>query len=175
MELPKQKEENHIAKVEGPEAMRELASWRAREYVKYEKDRQWYVVFFVFLAIMVGLSIWPMKNILMAFTFILAAAIYLLYSKKEPREIDIKILESGLQVDDTFYDFEELKSFWIFYNNPPSDAYLSIKRKSKYLPTLEIPIEDYDPVAIREVLIEKLKEKKQNEELSNIITRILKI
>ena len=151
-----------------------LYSWKTKEYIKYDKTKNWYIMGGIVLVFLVAVSFWPMKNPIMGLTFVLAAAVYLLYAKREPRIIGVKLHHGGILVDDTFYDYEEMESFWIFYNTS-EDAYVSIRRHNSYLPYIQIPLGAADPSKVRNILLNYIDEKKQKEEIANVIEKIFKI
>ena len=80
----------------------------------------------------------------------------------------------GIEADGIFYDYDTMRSFWIFYNDPPKDSFLSVQRTQKYLPYLELPLGDTDPVSLRKNLLKFLKERKHEEGLANLVEKLIK-
>jgi hypothetical protein len=138
----------------------EKIEWTAAEFVEYKKDKRW---FFYAGLITIGLIIIAIliKNFLLAVIVLLAAVTVYIYSVKEPRKIIFSISGQGIQIDKQIYDFENLKSFWIFYNSEIKE--LSIRSKKAIMPYIKIPLGKQDPVEVRELLLKFLPEKKHQE------------
>jgi len=92
------------------------------------------------------------------------------YTLKKPREVRISITPRGVNTGYTLYEFDNLKSFWIFYD-PPEVKELSLRSKKILMPYVKIPLGDKNPVKIREMLIQYLPEKKQEESLIESLAR----
>ncbi|MBD3238359.1 MAG: hypothetical protein GF332_01830 [Candidatus Moranbacteria bacterium] len=155
---------------------KEVFSWEADEFTQYERSKVWYIAGAIFIVSMVVIAIVVFNNnFAMALVFILIGIVAYIYSKKKPRRIKVRMLHGGIEVDDVYYDYDDMEYFWIFYNKPPQDAYISIKRIKKYLPFLHIPIDDADPAAIRKELRKHIDENKHQEDFATVVERILKI
>lgn len=146
--------------------------WQAPEFEKYEKGPGWFISVGAIALIIFTISLMT-KNFIFAFLIILAVFIIFIYALKEPRIIKFKIDGQGLNIDEKFYRWEELKSFWIFYE-PPQLNYLSIESKRWTMPLIKISLKEQDPVAIRQALIKFIPEEKQEESLIDILTRYLR-
>jgi len=84
----------------------------------------------------------------------------------------MEINPDGIKVDNYFYDYDDLKSFWIFYEAEEGIKVLSLHSKKTFLPHIHIPIGNANPILIREVLVHYLPEIRQ--ELT-IIDRLEKL
>lgn len=149
----------------------ELLAWVAPEFEKQDKSRRWYLIVFFFLAIIAFYAIfknWP----IMAITFIMIGVTGYLMINRNPREIIFRITHDGIVTGNQIYEFENMQSFWIFYN-PPYEKILSIHLKGSFVPFLHIPIHSEDPVKIREVLMKFIPEIKQEKSLVDTVERIL--
>jgi hypothetical protein len=110
------------------------------------------------------------KNFLLAIAIILTAFIVRLYAKKEPRKIKFSISGKGVQIDKNIYRFEDLKSFWIFYE-PPEIKEISFRSKKTFMPYIKIPLGSQDPIKARELLLKFLTERKHTESIIDEWTR----
>jgi hypothetical protein len=149
----------------------ELLAWEAPEFEKQDKSRRWYLVVFIFLAVVAFYAIfknWPV----MAITFIMIGVTGYLMLQREPRSIIFRITHDGIVIGNQIYDFDNMQSFWIFYN-PPYEKILSIHLKGSLVPFLHIPVHDEDPVKIREVLMKFIPEIKQEKSMVDTVERIL--
>jgi hypothetical protein len=96
-----------------------------------------------------------------------------IYALKQPRIINFKISGKGITIEDKLYTYQELKSFWIFYEAPEIKE-LSIRSKKLLMPLIKIPLDEQDPTLIRRTLIKFIPEIKQEQSLVDIISRNLK-
>lgn len=109
----------------------------------------------------------------MAVLFFLIGIVVYIYYQKEPKEVNFAITPKGIVINQIFYPYHELFSFWINYN-PPIFKELLIRHKKKFLPLTKIPLANQNPNIIRNRLLEFLPEKKEEESLVDIISRLLR-
>ncbi len=150
-----------------------LAHWKAPEFEEYERDRKWYIWITVILGAIVVWALYS-DSLIMAITFILIGMVGYIYIQKEPRILDFILTYDGVVAGKEMYDFDNIESFWIFYE-PPHMKILSLKNKSYLLPYVHIPIHEEDPVHIREILLDFLPEKKQEEGMMEVMERLLRL
>jgi len=122
------------------------------------------------LAVLI-IAIILLKNLLFSIIIVFAVFTIYIYAKKEPREIKFIVSGKGVQIDNTIYKFDELKSFWIFYNpaspagGPPDVKEISLRSKKTFMPYLKIPLGDQNPVEVRKFLLRFLPERKHQESI----------
>jgi hypothetical protein len=134
--------------------------WEAPEYEYIEKHPKWYwVMGLALLAIIVYAII--TNSILMAILFILIGMLGYVYAEREPRPIRMEINPDGVVVDKIMYEYDDLKSFWIFFEVEAGFKVLSLHSKKTFLPHIHIPVGDANPILIREVLLNYLPELRQ--------------
>ncbi len=150
-------------------------SWTIKEYQKYERDKRWYFIMLGLGALLVIYAVVSV-NYLFALIIVLFAIILLMSDMKEPMEVPFVITNLGIIVGNRFYRFSELNNFWIIYN-PPEIKSLYFSFNSFFRHRLQIPLLDYDPRSIREVLVKYLEEDldKEDEPLSDRLSRIFRI
>ena len=135
--------------------------WATPEFTKHKKNKQWFVLpALAALAIIIVAIL--LKNVLLVVATILAAFVVYIYALKEPRKIKSSISGKGIQVDKRLYKFEDLKSFWIFYD-PLEIKEISLRSKKTFVPYIKIPLGNQDPVEVRKLLLKFLPEKKHKE------------
>jgi len=146
--------------------------WSALEFIKYKKNPFWFIIGGL---IALGLLIFALisRNFIFALLIILAAFSLYIWSQKEPRKIKFAITARGIMIEKNLYNFDNLKSFWLFYD-PPEIKYLSLESKKLFMPYIKIPLGDEDPNKIRELLLKFLPEVKQEESLIDALARHLK-
>jgi len=149
-----------------------LKSWRTEEFSYYEKTRAWFLIGGVFFFILVGYFTIT-GQIITAVTFLLLGITVYIFSLKKPRNISCSITYQSVIVDNVTYLFSDLESFWIFYE-PPDFEVISLKHKKPYLPYIQIPLGNEDPMEIRRIMQEFLTEEEQEEPFSDKMARYLK-
>jgi hypothetical protein len=135
-------------------------AWVAPEYEYIEKHPKWY---WVMGAILLAIIIYALvtNSLLMAITFILIGMLGYIYAERQPRQIRIEINPEGVIVDKIMYEYDDLKSFWIFYEVESGFKILSLHSQKAFLPHIHIPIGEANPILIREVLLNYLPEIRQ--------------
>ncbi len=148
-----------------------IYGWSALEHEPYSVGRKFYIFSTIFLGALITYAIISNSPI-MAITFILIGIVGYLFLQKEPRVIDFKITPEGIVAGNEIYEFENLKSFWIYYN-PPYEKILSLRSKGNLTPYIHIPIGDEDPVHIRRIIIDFIPEIKQEHNIVDSAERLL--
>lgn len=150
-----------------------IHQWEAPEFEAYEKSDRWYLIFGAFIVAIIIYAL-VTNSPLMAITFILLGVVGYIYMQKDPRIITFSITSLGIVADKEMYLYENIKSFWIFYD-PPHDKTLSLHTNASMLPFIHIPIEDEDPTQLREILVQFIDEKKQSPSMINTLEKIFHI
>ena len=145
--------------------------WSAPEHEEYTVGKRFYTFSTIFLVLLVTYALYSNSPI-MAITFILIGIVGYLHLQKEPRIINFSLTIEGVVANQEIYEFENLKSFWIFYD-PPQEKILSLRSRSTFTPFIHIPIGNEDPVKIRRILIDYIPEIKQNHNIVDAPERFL--
>jgi len=140
--------------------------WEAPEFEKTEKGKSWLIIPAI-ITIVLGVISLITENILFLIFILLAFFMFLIYSKKEPRIINFKINEKGIEIDGNLHDFDSLRSFWIFYD-PPIEKEISLRSKKTFFPYIRIPLAEENPAEIRKYLLKFLPEKRHRESIIDI-------
>jgi len=152
-----------------------LAIWDFPEFVKYEKSKLWYISFTIIFLALLTYSYFS-NNLLFAIILAIFVIIYLSSAKDEPVTVETAITEDGVFIGSKFIPYEELRSFYIIYY-PPEIKNLYFETKSVIKQRIAIPLENQNPVHIREILLNYLDEDIEKEEIPTTegISRILKL
>ena len=148
--------------------------WNAPEYIHYEKDSRWFTVAGIVAAGLIFYGIvWGSAFFSIAIAIL--AAVYYLQHQKPPRNIQIILSNMGIKVDEKFFPFSNLKSFWMVYN-PPEVTTLHFKTVKNVNAELTIQLGDVDPSPIREFLARQLPEEEgKGEGFVNMLVRIFRL
>jgi len=150
-----------------------LIEWQGPEYEHYPKEKRWYLIASLILAVIIIYALINNSPI-MAITFILIGIVGYIQLEKSPHLLDFKITHNGVMTGKEIYDFDNIKSFWIFYE-PPHTKILSLRVDALLTPFVHIPVHQIDPVKLREILLDFVPEKKQKPTLVDTIERLLHI
>ena len=146
--------------------------WTAPEFIQYHKNKSWFVVSGLIAG---GLFLWAVmtKNILFALLIGLSYFSIITYALKKPSQINLGIIPQGIKINKTLYEFDNLKSFWIFYK-PPEVKEISLRSKKTIMPYVKIPLGEQNPVKVRQTLLKYLPERKHKESMIDNLARSLR-
>jgi len=141
--------------------------WTAPEFEKKEKNQLWILILGLIVLIVIIYSIFT-KNYSFAIVLLLACACLYIYDKKEPKEFNFSLSHRGISIENKNYPYNELKSFWIFYE-PPRLKQLTLISKKTFNPRIQIPLDNQDPNKIRSLLLKYLPEIEEEESLIDVL------
>lgn len=148
-----------------------LHEWTVSEYDQHDRNFGWYVFMVIVGILLVGYALFT-QNFLFALIVVLFAIIVFLQSQQKPHDLPFRIAELGVVINNRFYNYNELDSFYVIYN-PPEVKTLFLEPISNVRPRLRVPLMDMDPneirFALREFLLEDVE--KEAEPLSDMIAR----
>lgn len=150
-------------------------SWQFPEFVQYDRGRGWYLTAGLISLALIIWSVWT-ANFLFALGLIIIALIVALHENRDPLTVNFEINEDGIKLADKFFEYKEIKDFFIIYE-PPAVKDLHFEFDSYLRPRLAIPLQDNDPVEVRAVLLRQLPENlsRQDEPLSDYLARKWKL
>lgn len=163
-------------------------SWEIPEYNKPKRARFWYIFasVFVFLAVFFSfftISQWslvflgPNSNFLFALIIIIAASIMLVNESQEPKILKFTLNPEGVTIGKKFYDYDEFKHFSVIYKPREDIKQLYLEFKNSFHPRLSVPLNETNPLAVRDYLVKYLDEDLERTEppLSEQLTSILRL
>jgi hypothetical protein len=150
-----------------------LMHWRAPEFEMYETNKKRLSYAALVLLVIIIFATFT-NNPMMAVVFVLIGIVSYLYLNKEPRILSFRIVPEGVFAGDEIYEFENIRSFWIFYD-PQDLKVISLHTKNYISPFVHIPIAEEDPVEIRRILLKYIPEIKQEHNLAENLGRFLGI
>ncbi|MBI3572842.1 MAG: hypothetical protein HY092_01435 [Candidatus Kerfeldbacteria bacterium] len=152
-----------------------LLEWTFPEFETYDRNRRWYIGFLAIIAALIVYGVWS-KGYTFIVLVILAAVIIVVRLRRSPLDVHVAIREEGLEVSSRFYAWRELKEFWILYR-PPAMKKLYLHFKAAIRPELILPLENQNPLKVRQYLSEHLVENIELEEEpgDDQLARMLKI
>lgn len=155
-----------------PDEENNTIEWTALEFDYYSKSKSWFVGFGIVAVLLALWGIWT-KNIIFVILIGLSYFTLVVFAFKKPRGVQFAITPKGVNVDENLYNYDDLKSFWIFYE-PPEVTEISLHSKKIATPYIKIPLGDQNPVEIRRMLIKYIPEIKQETSLADNLSRTIK-
>ena len=151
-------------------------SWFIPEFEKHERTKNWYIiasVVVIFLLIFAVIT----KNYLFAVIVIIATIITIFHDGKEPDFLNVIIDDDGVIVGRKFYDYDDLKDFSLLFKPKEGLNNLYFEFKNTIKQRISIPLNNQDPLQIRDLLLKYLPEdlERTNMPLSENISKLLKI
>ena len=149
--------------------------WEIDEYPIHQRSKRWYMISIVLGVAFITYAV-ATANFLFAVIILMVAVITTLSLFVPPGRVPVIITNTGLVVDDTYYDFEAVKDFSIAYE-PPDVKNLYLKFRSSWQPLLTVPLEDIDPNHVREILLPFCLEnlERTEESLTDSVRRLYKL
>jgi len=151
-----------------------LISWKIYAYPHYDRGAWWYVAAGVLGgALLVAAFI--THNFLLAVITVMAGIALVVQGTSKPPLIDVHVTPLGIHRGGHFISFPSISCFWIVYDPPIKSLYLNIPRSM--FPMVHIPIDDQDPVELRNILKQYAAEdlEREHEPISDSLSRIFKI
>lgn len=146
----------------------ETIEWSALEHERREYSPQWFVAIGAAAVIPVIIGILA-RSYFFVTLIVLAFFVLVLYTRREPRMIEFSITTDGVRAGKTFYEFSQLKSFWIFNNAGAKE--LSLETGKVLSPFVRFPLGETDPEVIETVLTQHLAKKEHEDSVSDQIAR----
>jgi len=152
-----------------------LAKWNFPEFEKLHRSKAWYFWAIVITFLLLFYAIFTI-NFLFAVIIVIAAITLIAHYRNEPDQITVSLTEGGIELENRFHPWETIKDFYIIYK-PPEAANLYINFKAITKPRLSIPLQNQNPVEIREILNQYVDENLEKEEIpfSEAVSKIFKL
>ncbi len=150
-----------------------IVHWRGPEFEHYPRSKQWYAGALIVLSLIVLYAVVD-GGIVMAIVFALIGIVGYIILSQPQKVIDFAVTYDGILVGDEIYDFDDIESFWIFYE-PPHTRVISLHMRGHFRPYLHIPLHQVDPVDVRKALVDFIPEEKQEQNLVDIMERLLRM
>ncbi|PLX27360.1 hypothetical protein C0583_03525 [Candidatus Parcubacteria bacterium] len=153
-----------------------FASWEVPEYNSHDRDFRWYLItgiFALFLLIYSFIS----GNFLLPIILIITAFIFIMQHGSEADKVSIALASDCLVIGKRAYDYDEFRNFSIVYKPSQGDKNLYFEFKNPVKQRISIPLENINPVDIRNFLLAFLSEDldRTNIPLSESLAKLFKL
>lgn len=163
-------------------------SWPIRVQKTVERNKAWYVIAGIFLAICLFICFFEIKswrpvflgynsNFLFAIIIVLACVIMFVNSRREQEDSEFYADGDGLKIDEEFFDYDKIKDFSILYKPKEDIQKLYFEFKSPVQQRISINLEGQNPITVRNFFLRYLEEdlERVNEPLSEQLTKMLRL
>ncbi|MDO8667777.1 MAG: hypothetical protein Q7K35_01620 [bacterium] len=163
-------------KQNSPDYGKKIMGWQVPEYDKHERGQGWYAISSIFALGFLVYSFFT-GNFLFAAIIVIGALVIIIHDGREPIKVDFTITDEGLIVGKRFYDYDEIKDFSIVFKPHQQVKNLYFEFKSVIKPRLSIPLNDLNPLPIRENLLRYLPEdlERTDQPVSEALAKMFKL
>lgn len=124
----------------------ESLSWTASEFIEHQKPSGWYATVFVATAVVSLALYFLVRDVVTVVVVAVAAIMFAIVGARKPRALSYVISQSGLQIGDKLFTFEDFKSFSVIEEGAIDSIHLiPLKRLVPPL-TLYFPPEQEDQI-----------------------------
>jgi len=150
--------------------------WKVDEFEKHVRSKTWYISA-ISIALIMMLFSFMTANFLFAVIVVISSLVIILHEGRIPDKVTIVITKEGVLIGKRFYDYDDLKNFAIVYKPRMGTKNLYFEFKNMVRQRLSIPLENMDPLPIRENLLKYLPENldRIDQPLSEQLARIFKL
>lgn len=153
-----------------------IINWQIPEYRSQNRTKTWYIGACIVAFVMLIYS-FITANFLFSVIIIIAALVIILNDRQSPTTVNVSITTEGLLVGNKFYDYDEIKNFSFVYKPRLDIKNLYFEFKSPMKHRLTLPLDNLDPLPIKNNLLKYLPEdlERENIPFSESISRFLKL
>ncbi len=153
-----------------------FASWEVPEYNSHERGFRWYVIAISIALALLVFSIFT-GNFLLPVIIIIVAFIFIMQHGQDPEKVIISLGDEGITIGQKFYDYDEFRHFAIVYKPKLDNKNLYFEFNNVLKTRVSIPLENINPVDIRNYLLNFLKEDLERTDipLSESLSKMLKL
>lgn len=155
---------------------KKIMGWRVPEYDKHERTKNWYIMAGLAAMALIIYSLFS-GNFLFAAIVVIGALVVIIHDGQEPLRVDFSITDQGVIVGRKFYDYDVLKDFSLVYKPHQQIKNLYFEFKNVVRPRLSIPLDNHNPLPIREILLKYLPEdlERTDQPLSEALAKMFKL
>lgn len=149
IETPEQQVSNEQAFEE-----REIVNWQAPDMIIGEKSKRWYAVFFVVVAVLVGVALWFQ---LWSFAVLIAvASVAIMMTRRDSHRnlISYSLSTRGIYIGNVFHPYDEFKHFGIIQESQIYSIVFVPKRR--FAPSTSIYFDKQNGEKITDIIGQRL-------------------
>ena len=133
-----------------------LFAWEAPEHIHQIRNPQWFAVFAGVIAL-ICIAFVFMGNFIASLTIAMIGGYIFVVAQHKPSLVRYRLLTEGVALGTTLYHYKHIDTFNIVYE-PGDVKTVILKSDKRIMPLIHMEIGNADPVAIREILVQFVKE-----------------
>jgi len=150
-----------------------VLSWQAPEFIYHTRGPVWFGIAAILVALMIAYAV-KTDAVTMAVAFIVLTGVYLISHNRKPQIITFQITNLGLHAGPRLIPYNQIKAFWIIYNDKVRT--LKLLTTEKFMTELTLQLGDQDPGEVRRELLREIPEYEGREEhFVDALIRIAKL
>lgn len=152
-----------------------LLRWSFSEFKQVDRSKTWWIMAGLVVLAMLIYAV-TTANFLFALILIMGSTLFITETQRHPRQMNFAITGNGIILGKKYWRWSELSNFWIAYQ-PPEIKKLYIEAKSSLEPRLAIPLQNNNPLNVRQLLGKYMTENLEREDIptSEALAKILKL
>ena len=149
--------------------------WDFPEFIPYERSKLWYIIAGIVIFLLLLFSFLT-ANLLFAILIVMVSAVVFYLQSRHPRMLNIKLTDDGMVIENLFYSYDEIRSFWVTAEHP-EDHNVYFEFKSISTPRLNVPFMDINPVRLQTYLAQfiEIDPDREGIPISETLSRWLKL
>jgi hypothetical protein len=146
--------------------------WDGTEHEHVEKSVDWYWGLGIVMVTGIIIAIIS-KNYLLAVLLFIGGILLGYYANDKPEAVHIEISERGIKLDETFYTYETMRSFWMYQDHKKKNQLMLITGRSVLPERILLIPDDINVLELHAFLLERLTEKETKPSSINVIAESL--
>lgn len=148
-----------------------MVTWQASEYVHHDKKFGWYLIFFVFVAVLIAVAVITHQWLTIG-VFVVMAGALVVYANKAPRVLNYSLGDQGITIDNKLYPYNTFRSFGVIQD--VAWHLIDLEPLRRFMPRLSIMIEDDRRDQIVDILAEYMPRQDRQPDLIERAARYLR-
>jgi hypothetical protein len=146
-------------------------SWTASEFIANHKSAGWYLLLFLAIGAIAGLTFLFTGDWISSATIVIVGSLFAVLAGKKPRQLSYRLDSSGITVGDKFYPYHDFKSFTLLQEG--SFGCINLLPLKRFMPELSIYYPPDEEEKILDVLTLSLpNDQKQEQGFDKLMRKI---
>ena len=163
---------NNQTQNNGPKSL----TWDIHEYHQPDRNRNWYIIAALVALALIAWAIYD-HNYFFALIILMGGGLMIYLENNEPEIMNFALTPAGVELGDKLYNYDEFQDFAVVYRPHEETRRLYFVFKATFRPRLSIPLNQINPLTVRQYLLKYLREdlERTNIPLSEGLARMFKL
>jgi hypothetical protein len=161
--------EPNPAPVASPAGSNSGISWNASEYVTHQNGFSWYLMVILATVGLAAIIFFFTREWISSLVIIIMGIAFAAFSARQPRVQQYGVTDSGIQIGQKFYKFEQFKSFAVMHEG--AMGFVSLLPLRRFLPPVAMYYAPDDEDKILDALSEHLPYEQRDHDAIDRLTR----